>query len=339
MAEERGVAAGIVPAFFLADYYWVGFTETVNHEISATVGRLLTGDAGITGHGLVSGSTPPFPELFRLGRIDTATAPAFIVTVAIAAVDGLNPCSLWVLTFLVGLIVRSGSRRRTLAVGIVYLLVTATVYGLFILGLFSAFYAAGGGPVIRVLVAILAVSMGLVNMKDYFAFRIGFSLAIPARFHSAIAGGGRSILTARDAPLRMAGVTVLFALGVSIVELPCTAGFPMIWSSYIATLGISQIRFAALFTLYLIVYLGLEIMVVAASILFMKRLVFREAHARLLKLCGGTIMVALGVAYLGFPGMTQTIDGVGVILGLASGLSVLIILLDRLSRGRLDTRA
>lgn len=316
VAEQWGSASGSVPAFFLPGRYWIGFSETNAREIASAVR-----------HGLAAGweagdETGPDPareyvDLPLFGRLSLADAPAFAVTGAIAAVDGFNPCSLWVLTFLVGLIVRTGSRRRTLAVGLVFLIVTASVYGLFILGLVTFFAAAGGIVAVRIVVAALAVTMGVINMKDYFAFKVGLSLTIPERFQPMIARMGRSVFDSSSAPVALVAATALFALGISVVELPCTAGFPVIWSQYVASLRTGTATFVALFSLYLLVYLAAEILVVVLSVVFMQRLSFSERHARLLKLVGGAIMVSIGVAYLGFPEATRTIDGVAWIFGAA----------------------
>ena len=323
IAGERGVDASAVPAFFLPGRHWIGFNQNIAGEIAEAV------EAGLA-HGW---SVPRSAErgfgqqqiaLPLFGTISLANTPAFAVTAAIAAVDGFNPCSLWVLTFLIGLIIRTGSRRRTLAVGLVFLTVTATVYGLFILGLFTVFSAAGGLLSVRIIVAVLAVAMGVVNMKDYFAYKVGFSLTIPQRLQPAIARMGRGVFDRSGNPLAMLAMTMLFALGISIIELPCTAGFPIIWSQYVAGSGMSGGSFAILLALYLLVYLAIEIAVVVVSVVFMQRLTFGEAHARVLKLSAGSLMVALGIAYLGIPQLTRTMSGVAWIFGSALALSALI---------------
>ncbi|TVQ37558.1 MAG: hypothetical protein EA384_11880 [Spirochaetaceae bacterium] len=334
-AELWGTEARAVPAFFLPGRYWIGYSETIASEISAAVQVGLAADW--------SELDSPHPSISReyvnlplFGRIALADAPAFVVTGAIAAVDGFNPCSLWVLTFLIGLIVRTGSRRRTLAVGAVFLLVTASVYGLFIVGLFSAFAAAGGVLAVRIVVAVLAISMGMIHVKDFFAFKTGLSLTIPQRFHPAISRWGRSVFSSSGSPLALVAATVLFALGISIVELPCTAGFPLIWSQYVASLGAGGVSFAMLLTLYLLVYLAAEIIVVVVSVVCMQRLSFGETQARVLKLFGGTIMVALGATYLVIPHATRTMNGIGWMFGLALLVTLMILLVSRLRPAALE---
>ncbi|TVR33805.1 MAG: thioredoxin [Spirochaetaceae bacterium] len=324
-ARGRDIDAGAVPAFFLPGRHWIGFNQNIAVEIAEAVQTGLAG-GWIDPHPAGSGFAQQQIELPLFGSISLANTPAFAVTAAIAAVDGFNPCSLWVLTFLIGLIIRTGSRRRTMAVGLAFLTVTATVYGLFILGLFTVFAAAGGLLSVRIIVAVLAVAMGLVNMKDYFAYKVGFSLTIPQRLQPAIARMGRGVFDRSGNPLAMLAMTMLFALGISVIELPCTAGFPIIWSQYVAASGISGGTFAALLALYLLVYLSIEIAVVVVSVVFMQRLAFGESHARVLKLSAGSIMVALGIAYLGIPQLTRTMSGVAWIFGSALVLSALIMI-------------
>lgn len=341
LSRERGIGAAGVPSFFLDEYSWVGIGAGTIPEIEQVARELLSerrltgqvdrdGVSDSSGDRFMPGSLSGSIELPVFGSISVETLPAFVVTAAIAAVDGFNPCSLWVLTFLIGLIVRTGSRRRTLAVGLVFLLITASVYGLFILGVFSVLAAAAELVFIRVVIAALAVGMGLINMKDYFAFKWGFSLTIPERFQPLIAQRGRAVFEQRGAVLPMLAATAVFALGISAVELPCTAGFPVIWSQYVAGLGIGGGTFAALFSLYLFIYLLLEIIVVVAAVVLMQRLSFGESHARVIKLVGGAVMVALGIAYFGFPEATQSFSGVAMIFALAIGLSLVSILAARL---------
>ena len=326
LAADHDTRAAGVPAFFVAELHWIGFRPDTGPQIAAAVQQLsAAGTAGSPTGSATSGGVGEGIDLPWFGAISFAALPAFAVTAAIAVVDGFNPCSLWVLTFLIGLMVRTGSRGRTLLVGMVFLAVTAAVYGLFMLGLLRVFAAAAELVAVRIGVAVLAVAMGLVNLKDFFAFKVGFSLTVPQRFQGLIARQGRSLFERSGAPLALVAATALFALGIGVVELPCTAGFPVIWSQYVASLGSSTLTFWALFALYLALYLGDEILLVAVSLAFMRRVQFGENQARTLKLLGGTIMAALGVCFLFAPEMTRSLSGVAVVFGAALIVSAAIL--------------
>ena len=71
--------------------------------------------------------------------------------------------------------------------------------------------------------------MGAAGVKDFFAFRRGISLSIPAAGKADIFRRGRTILAADNTAVMIAG-TVLLAVAANTYELLCTAGFPMVFT-------------------------------------------------------------------------------------------------------------
>jgi hypothetical protein len=63
-----------------------------------------------------------------LGEVDSETVflPAF--TVALGLLDGLNPCAMWVLVFLLGILAYSRSKKRMLLVGATFVTASGLVY-------------------------------------------------------------------------------------------------------------------------------------------------------------------------------------------------------------------
>lgn len=308
-----------VPQIFFEEYAWIGFSDTIAQQVEDAIrGRMVGSEL----------------ELPVFGTISPEAMPAATFTVAVALVDGFNPCSLWVLTMLLGLIVHTRSRRKIAVVGGIFLLVTAAVYGLFIAGLLSVFTIAGNTLLLRMLVAAVAVGMGLINVKDYFFFKQGFSLMIPERFQHRITSGSRMMANASGSTIGLAGMTGVFAAGIAIVELPCTAGFPLIWSRFITTTISAGAEFYALLGLYLLVYLLLEIIIVLAALITMGRLRFNEEQARPIKLIGGAIMISLGGFYLVDPEIAATIPGVVAIFTVALAGAAITMLMARITGAR-----
>jgi thiol-disulfide isomerase/thioredoxin len=73
------------------------------------------------------------------GTVDLSHQSVLVSTLLIALVDGFNPCSIWVLSMLLSITLHSGSRKKVLIIGLIFLTVTAAVYALFISGLFTLF--------------------------------------------------------------------------------------------------------------------------------------------------------------------------------------------------------
>ena len=325
MMNDRGTRASAVPTFILGDRVWVGFTSPLAEEMEAAVQEWLGEPPAevSTGRAIL--------DLGPLGRVDVGRQPMSMATILIAFVDGFNPCSLWVLTVLLAMILGTRSRARIAAVGLTFLLVTATIYGVFIVGLFAALEVAAQLGWIRVAVALLALVFGLINVKDFLAFKRGPSLTIPDRFKPGIYRGGRTLREDRPLPLTLA-ITVGIAGGVALIELPCTAGFPVIWTTLVSEAAVGQTAFIGLLFLYLGVYLSVEIAILAGAIITLRATRLQEGHGRKLKLVGGMVMIALAGVLLVDPAIMESLMGSLVVVVGALALSTLVLLVERLRR-------
>lgn len=330
---HAGVESTGVPQFFLGDHHWIGFSPAMGEQIAAAVAREMAAREMAAPR---EGPSPPreataAPAALP-GGLDPRSTPAALLTIAIAFVDGFNPCSLWVLTLLLGLIIHTRSRRRVLLVGSVFLVVTASIYGLFMVGLFTAFMAVGISLPLRWAVAVIAGTMGAINMKDYLAFRRGISLGIPEAFKSRIAAGTRMVHRSSESPGGTVVVTALFAAGIAIVELPCTAGFPVLWSQYVAAaLPGRTAVFWMLLGLYLLVYLVIEIVIITVAAITLHRISLGERNARVIRLGGGAVMVSLGVHFLVNPDTANTLGGIFRILLTAAALALAVAVVHRVA--------
>ncbi|MGE4534938.1 hypothetical protein [Halomonas sp.] len=317
MMDERGQTPNAVPTFILGERVWVGFAPPIAEAIEAQLGSEAA--EAVSRYRL---------DLGPLGRLDLAEQPMLVGTLLIAFVDGFNPCSLWVLTVLLAMILGSDSRARTAAVGGTFLLVTATLYGLFIAGLFAALSVARHLAGIQLVVALFALGFGAVNVKDYFAFKQGLSFTIPERFKPRIYRGSRAVRRDRPLPAILL-TTVVLAAGVALIELPCTAGFPVVWSSLVAEAGIQGPAFAGLLASYLVVYLLDEILILGTAIVTLRIGRLQETHGRTLKLVGGMVMLALGGVLLIEPSLMESLAGSLAVVGIALAGALAVIAVSR----------
>jgi cytochrome c biogenesis protein CcdA/glutaredoxin len=331
MMSERGERASGVPSFILDDTVWVGFSQLLADDIEEAV------EARLADVARDSTRARRVLDLGPLGTVDLGVQPLILATVLIAFVDGFNPCSLWVLTVLLAMILATRSRMRIAAIGLTFLLVTAAIYGAFIAGLFAAFVIAGQLGWIQMVVALLALAFGAVNVKDYFAYKKGLSFTIPDRFKPRIYRGGRSIRKDRPLPITLA-ITVALASGVALVELPCTAGFPVIWTNLVHEAGTGTAGFGGLLAVYLLVYLSVEIAILIVALVTLRASRMQEIHGRTLKLFGGMVMIALAIVLLVDATLMEQLVTSLLVIAAAVLASVLILFCDRWWRPRHGTR-
>lgn len=268
-------------------------------------------------------------EIPLFGSVDLAPKSAAFSTVLIAFVDGFNPCSLWVLSMLIALTLHTGSRKRVFTIGIIFLTVTAIIYALFIAGLFSILKIASYLGWIQVVVAIVALFFALVNIKDYFWYKEGLSFTIAENKKSGLFKKMRSVVDASRSFWGLVGATIVLAVGVSLVEFSCTAGFPMVWVNLLNAQNISGPIFVLLLLLYMLIYQLDELVIFFSAIVTLKVSRMEEKQGRLLKLVGGMLMLTLSIVMLVNPSLMNNLTSSLAIFGLSILATIFVLLLHR----------
>jgi cytochrome c biogenesis protein CcdA/glutaredoxin len=339
-----------VPTIFIGDKYWVGFNDQIESDIQTEIERCLKDgcvDAGLRIEGsplspTAEAETPskvvnpaPLPDpgksitLPVIGTIDLEHQSLFISTLLIAFVDGVNPCSIWVLTMLLALTLHTGSRKKILIIGLIFILVTALIYALFILGLFSVMSVIPFRGVIQVVVAVIAVIFGIINIKDYFWYKEGISLTISDDSKPGLYKKMRNVIDAKDSFWGLAGATVVMAAGVSLVEFSCTAGFPVLWTNLVNAQNVPWLTFLLLLLVYMIIYQLDELAIFFSAVFTLKASKLEEKEGRILKLIGGILMLTLAVVMLVSPEKMNSLSGSLVVFGIAFGGTLLVLLIHR----------
>jgi thiol-disulfide isomerase/thioredoxin len=337
----RGREASGVPTTIIGDRVWVGFDAGIGDEITHAIEELLTSRAArappprLGPEPPEAVSAPSSVGVPLVGDVDLDGRSAVAATALIAFVDGFNPCSLWVLTVLLAMVLHVGAtRRRVAVVGGTFLTVTGLLYGAFIVGVFSVLTFVQHLGAVRLGVAGLALLIGAINVKDYVAFKRGPSLTISDRHKPWIYRAGRSIRDPGRSLPAVIGVTTVMAAGIALIELPCTAGFPVIWTGIMRTQGVEGAAFAALLALYLLIYVVDELVLFVAAVVTLRIGRFQESHGRMLKLVGGTVMLALGGVLIVAPGLMDDLVGVTMVMGGAIGAAAAIVLAGRVRQAR-----
>ena len=270
-------------------------------------GRLFVGfdSAERTGPAIVALIEPPAtagpPGATALsGRLNADEMGLPLFTLAMGLLDGFNPCAMWVLLFLLSLLVRLQDRRRMALVAGTFVLASGAVYFAFMAAWLNVFLLVGMSAALRLALGGVAVAIGLVNVKDFFAFGRGVSLSIPEAAKPGIYARVRSVLNAEALPASMAAVAVL-AVAVNFVELLCTAGFPAIYTAVLAQHQLEPWARYAYLALYIVGYIADDALMVTVAVITLGQRKLTERGGRWLKLVSGAAMLALGVVMIARP--------------------------------------
>ena len=315
-ADRLGFEASGVPVTVIGDRVWIGFGDGTATEIEAAVADALA-PASVTGQPVTPGTDVVSVDVPLVGQVDLSSASLLASTVVIGFVDGVNPCSLWVLTLLLAMVLNRGSRGRVLLVGSVFLAVTAGMYAIYVIGMYSALdYAAGLGW-IRLLVAAIALVFGVLQLMDGIRPGTGPSLSISPSRRPALYAGMRGVAAEDRGLVATLAGTVVLAVGVSLLETPCTAGLPLLWTSMLADRGVSTAAAVALFAVYMAVFLIDELIVFAVAAVALRQTRLQQRHGRLLKLVAGSFLVTLALTMLLLPEALDSLAGTIAVMGVA----------------------
>ena len=336
---------GSVPTTFIGSRYWVGFGQNTGTEFVSALEQCKTGSCVDVGAQILAGVSPDqvvftaptitaqnAVTLPLLGTVDLGTQPLWFSTAVISFIDGFNPCSLWVLSILLALVLHSGSRKRTLLVGTTFLIVTATAYIVFITGLFGIFSIIGYLGWIQIAVAAIAFAFALINIKDYFWYKEGVSLTIDDRHKPGLYRNMRGLIAAERSPLALIGATGAVALGVTLLELPCTSGLPVMWTNLLTANNVTGGQYVLLLALYMVIFLIDEMALFLAAVFTMKAVKFEEKHGRILKLTGGVVMLALAAVMVLDPTLMNDVGASALVFAGALGVTALILFIHRTVR-------
>ncbi len=302
--EEYGRMLGFdpigVPVTIISDQYWIGSNGENQAEIELAVQERLEIQSEINPDTGTKDKqkSEHIIDVPLIGPIDLDQQSLLISSAIIGFVDGFNPCSLWVLSILLAITLHSGSRSKTLIVGLTFLITTTIIYSLFIAGVFTIFSYVGYLKWIQVLIGLLALVFGLVNLKDYFWYKEGVSFTISDKHKPKLYENMRSTVTTPRSMISLILSTAALAVGVSLIEFACTAGFPVIWSNLMISNNVTTMTFIALLGVYMLIYLIDELFVFGTAVVTMKASKIEEKHGRILKLISGSVILTLSVVML-----------------------------------------
>lgn len=331
MAAQLNQESVSVPALLFCGEMQLGWdqAETTGAELlrrlDACQARTMAGNTAAAGQ-IASGKL----AVPVLGEVDPQRFSLPLLTIAIAALDAFNPCAFFVLLFLLSLLVHQKSRKRMLAIGGIFVFFSGLMYFAFMAAWLSLFQLLGNLTWVTLAAGALAVFVGVVNIKDFFAFERGLSLSIPESRKPDIYRRARAIISADNLPAMIAA-TVFLAIAANFYELLCTAGFPMVYTRLLTLSGQTEsVRYLYL-ALYNLVYVIPLVLIVLAFVRSMGARKLTEREGRLLKLLSGAMMLELGALLLLAPQWLNNLAVAFVLLGVAVAVTWMA---ARLSRER-----
>jgi glutaredoxin len=317
LAAQLGVHTLGVPAFALRGELLIGFLSapTTGGQLKALLDKPLaspgeTVPAEACPAETTTSCPPETPALPAevdaidtpwLGRLSVRALGLPIFTLVVGLLDGFNPCALWVLLFLLSLLVNLQDRGKMLLIGGTFVATSGLVYFAFMAAWLNVFLWIGFSRATQVVLGGIAVLVGSINVKDFFALGRGVSLSIPAAAKPGLYTRMRRILQAENLRGALVGVVGL-AMLVNTIELLCTAGFPAVYTRILTLRQLPWWAYYGYLGLYNVAYMFDDSVMLLIAVVTLGRRKLQEHEGRWLKLISGVVMLGLGVVLIARPG-------------------------------------
>lgn len=215
-----------------------------------------------------------------------------VAVLAASAVDAINPCAFAVLIILMSTILVTKDSKKALKAGVLFSFAIFISYFLMGLGLYKALSIGSISVTIVKVVGVLAIILGLFNLKDWLWYGKGVLMEVPLSWRPSL----KRLIGSVSTPIVAFGVGFL----VSLFLLPCTSG------PYIVILGmLSNKAMQTQAIIYLLIYNAVFVLPMIVITLLVYRGLnpdrlesLRQKNLRNLHLIAGVILILMGLAVL-----------------------------------------
>lgn len=287
--ERFDVKDPVVPSVFIGDEALIG--DEIKAELEPTIQRIIS--SSIVPSPPKDNSTedaprPPADNSTEAGGDTPSTKLTMTMVVVAALADSINPCAISVMVFLLIFLTGLGDRRKVLLIGTVYIATVYLVYFLAGVGALTFLQSTTMTRYVYYVAAALSIAFGLINIKDYFFFGKGLSLAIPESRKPVI----KKYIEKASVP-----AAIMLGFAVSLFELPCTGGIYLAILSLLSNsmTAAEGIPYLALYNAIFVLPLAVILLIFFKGVTAEKVNSWRLEKRRTLKLALGLVMLLLGV--------------------------------------------
>lgn len=237
-----------------------------------------------------------------IGTIELETFSLFIGAVIIGLIDGFNPCAMWILIFLITMLINLKDRKRIWILGTIFILTSGILYYIIMLSWLQVVIRVAMIQAFQIAIGILALVFSFFSIKHYWQQRkkdTGCEVT-SAKSQSKLMERVKKVISKNNLWLAIIGI-IGIAITVNIIELACSAGLPVIYSSMLAFHDVSPGQSALYILVYVFFFLIDDILVFTIAVITLRVTGISSKYAKYSNLIGGLIMLFIGILLIFFP--------------------------------------
>ncbi len=240
---------------------------------------------------------PQIPESLHvpiIGAVDTRHLSLGLLTVIIGALDGFNPCAMWALIFLIGLLLGMENRTRMWVLGSLFIGGSGLVYFFFMTAWLNILLFLGLVVWIRVGIGIIALVAAGINLREYFLNKGGACKLLGGEKRQGVMARIKDAIEHQSFMLAAAGIFLL-GVAVNLVELFCSAGLPVVYTQILTLSRLPLWQYYAYLALYIFFFMLDDLIVFVVSMLTLQHFGLAHTYKRFSNLAGGIVLLVVGL--------------------------------------------
>ncbi len=228
-----------------------------------------------------------------LGEVKTRALSLGLLTVLIGALDGFNPCAMWVLILLLGFLLGMENNKRRWILGSTFVAASAGVYFLIMCAWLNLFLFLGFLFWVRLGIGLVALGAGYYNLREYFTNKAGVCKVSAGGRRHRIFIRLQEFVKKESFVLALGGI-ILLALAVNLVELICSAGFPVVYLQILSLNPLAWWQYYLYILLYILIFMLDDLIVFLVAMVTFQVTGLSTKYKRFSNLIGGVLMVIIG---------------------------------------------
>ena len=300
------------PTVVIGGIAFQGYNSQIETDIEATLNQYASEtyvdivDKIINGESVLA---TDFDELTRsidlpfIGEVEVESVSLFVGAMLLGFVDGFNPCAMWVLIFLIGMLVNLKDRKRMWIIGITFLFTSALAYFILMFAYLELSSNLLSSAIwFRYLVGLFAAVFGSYNVYKYFKNRkkeIGCEVTDDNK-RTKIIERIKDIVKKQNLFLALIGVVIL-AITVNLIELACSAGLPLLFTQILSYNDLSSGTELFYMGIYILFFLIDDLIIFTIAMFTMKVTGISNKYSSLSSIVGGILMIIIGTLLVFFP--------------------------------------
>ncbi|MGC9370232.1 MAG: glutaredoxin family protein [Paracoccaceae bacterium] len=303
-ARALGIRTPAVPLVVIGSAHELGFSQSSSPERYAEmIARCRAAPCRDLVAELRADRAPPEPvggaaapdsvTLPLLGEVGLRGLSLPVLTVVLGGVDGFNPCAMWVLALLIGLLLGVQDSRRMWVLGLVFLGATGAMYFAVMAAWLNVVLWLGAVTWLRLAIGALAIGAGGYYLREFWTNPEGVCRITPGGQRRRIRDAFSRMVAQPSLPVAALGVAAL-AVAVNLVELVCSAGVPAVYTQILSMHDLPKAAYYGYLALYLAVFLLDDAAIFVIAMLTLRAVAATGRYARVSHLIGGVVLLALG---------------------------------------------